>query len=164
MKQRLAIAFALLGKPELLLLDEPINGLDPQGVIDIRELLLKLNKELGITIFISSHLLDEVERICTHIGILNKGKLVFDDTMEKLKAKTNGAQKLYLTLKRARDWLEYLENKYPKLSLFGDTFCVETKNEKEVGEILLSLISEGAIITEMKTNEGLEELFLNLIK
>ncbi len=77
MKQRLAIAMALLSEPELLLLDEPVNGLDPNGIIEIRKLLVKINQEKGITIFISSHLLSEIEKMCTHVGIIAKGKLKF---------------------------------------------------------------------------------------
>ena len=165
MKQRLAIAFALLGKPQLLLLDEPINGLDPQGVIDIRNLLMKLNKKLGITIFISSHLLDEIERVCTHIGILNKGKLVFDGTIEELqtKSKTN-QQKIAITLSEAMPWFEQLNVKYRKLSLEENIIRFETDNKEEIKDILLFLLTNGAEILEMKTIEGLEDLFLKLSK
>ena len=77
MKQRLGIAQALLGNPELLILDEPTNGLDPSGIIEMRELIKSLPEEYGITVLLSSHILSEIELIATHVGIINKGKLVF---------------------------------------------------------------------------------------
>ena len=85
MKQRLAIAVALLADPQLLILDEPTNGLDPNGIIEIREMLKALNRDRGITILISSHLLSEIERLVTHIGIINKGNLIFQGTLDDLK-------------------------------------------------------------------------------
>jgi ABC-2 type transport system ATP-binding protein len=84
MKQRLAIANALLGAPDLLVLDEPTNGLDPQGMVDIRELLRSLPKKTGSTIFVSSHLLSEVERIVSHVAIINRGEVVLQDTLKNL--------------------------------------------------------------------------------
>ena len=84
MKQRLAIAMALLSEPELLLLDEPVNGLDPNGIVEMRKLLVKLNQEKGVTIFVSSHLLSEIEKMCTHVAIINHGKLQFEGTMKAL--------------------------------------------------------------------------------
>lgn len=90
MKQRLGIAAALLGNPDLLILDEPTNGLDPQGIKEIRDLLIRLNREQGKTIFISSHILPEVERVATQIGIIQNGKLVFQDSIEGLQKLQKG--------------------------------------------------------------------------
>ncbi|MBC9934507.1 ABC transporter ATP-binding protein [Chitinophaga qingshengii] len=84
MKQRLALAMALLHRPKLLILDEPTNGLDPNGIIEMRELLKKINREQGISILISSHLLPEIERLATHIGIISKGRMVFEGSLEQL--------------------------------------------------------------------------------
>jgi ABC-2 type transport system ATP-binding protein len=84
MKQRLSIAIALLPKPELLVLDEPTNGLDPNGIIEVRELIKTLNKEQGVTVLVSSHILAEVERMATHVGIIHKGKLVFQGPLSEL--------------------------------------------------------------------------------
>ena len=87
MKQRLGIAIALLGKPDLLILDEPVNALDPMGIKVIRDMILQLNKEMGVTFFISSHILGELEKICTVYGIINKGSLTEEITVEDLKTK-----------------------------------------------------------------------------
>ncbi|WP_369133205.1 ATP-binding cassette domain-containing protein [Modestobacter sp. I12A-02662] len=87
MRQRLGLAAALLRRPELLVLDEPTNGLDPQGITEIRDLLLQLNRE-GTTVFLSSHLLAEVEQMCTRIGVLDRGRLVLQDELARLTAPT----------------------------------------------------------------------------
>jgi ABC-type multidrug transport system ATPase subunit len=87
MKQRLSIAIALLHNPSVLILDEPTNGLDPNGILEIRELLQSLNQNHGITILISSHLLPEIEKLVTHIGIINQGKLLFQGTLAELISK-----------------------------------------------------------------------------
>ena len=84
MKQRLGIGMALIGEPDLCVLDEPINGLDPQGIVEIRELIFKLNKERHITFMISSHILGELDKIATHIGIINEGVLLEQQTTEEL--------------------------------------------------------------------------------
>ncbi|NML40304.1 ABC transporter ATP-binding protein [Chitinophaga sp. G-6-1-13] len=84
MKQRLALAMAMLHHPKLLILDEPTNGLDPNGIIEMRDLLKKINREQGISILISSHLLPEIERLATHLGIISKGRMVFEGSLEQL--------------------------------------------------------------------------------
>lgn len=96
MKQRLSIAVALLHSPSLLILDEPTNGLDPYGIIEIRDLLKKLNEEQGISIIISSHLLAEIEKLVSHVGIISKGKMVFQGTLKALVDKQQSCSKTIL--------------------------------------------------------------------
>ncbi|SDC49671.1 ABC-2 type transport system ATP-binding protein [Paenibacillus sp. UNCCL117] len=87
MKQRLGIATALLGQPELLILDEPTNGLDPAGILEIRELIKRMPEELGVTVVVSSHLLSEMEQMATRVGIIAKGRMIFQDSIQSLQAK-----------------------------------------------------------------------------
>lgn len=88
MKQRLSLAFALVKKPKILLLDEPTNGLDPAGIHEIRELIVELAKEKGLTVFISSHILTEIEHIADRVGIINHGRLVYEGEIEAIKSNT----------------------------------------------------------------------------
>lgn len=96
MKQRLSLAIALLDEPELLILDEPINGLDPSGIIEIRNLLTDLNRNQGCTIFLSSHILDEIEKICSHVAVINKGKLLYQGDTEGLLRQSSLQDKLII--------------------------------------------------------------------
>lgn len=164
MKQRLAIAIALLSEPELLLLDEPVNGLDPNGIQDIRKLLVKLNREKGITIFVSSHLLAEIEKMCTHVGIISGGKLRFEGTMEEL-AKKSGTCKIQLTLKDAQKWHDQLISDHPEATLeSASQINLELPDREEIPAFVKSLIDKGASLYEIKVLDGLEEWFMSLVK
>ncbi|AUN12755.1 ABC transporter ATP-binding protein (plasmid) [Clostridium botulinum] len=94
MKQRLGIAQALLNNPKIILLDEPTNGVDPMGIIELRNLILRLNKEYKITFFISSHILDELQKICTNLVIIKEGTLVWSGTTNELLSKVNDTNRL----------------------------------------------------------------------
>lgn len=162
MKQRLAIAMALLSEPELLLLDEPVNGLDPNGIIDMRNLLVKLNKEKGVTIFVSSHLLSEIEKMCTHVGIINKGKLRFEGTIAEL-ATRSGACKLQLTVSGANKWVSELQTYHPSVKQINDNqLSIKLEHKNNVPDFIKSLVNKDAQIFEAKILDGLEEWFLNI--
>jgi ABC-2 type transport system ATP-binding protein len=164
MKQRLAIAMALLDEPELLLLDEPVNGLDPNGIQDIRKLLVRLNREKGVTIFVSSHLLAEIEKMCTHVGIINNGKLRFEGTMEEL-AKQSGACKIQLTLNDAPQWAEKLIESHPDCQLLNATqLSLQLPTREAIPQFTKNLIQKGAAVYEIKILDGLEEWFMALVK
>lgn len=94
MKQRLGIALAIVGNPELLILDEPTNGLDPQGIIEMRSLILKLNKDYGITVLISSHILDELARLATHYGFIDNGRLIKEVSAAEIDAESRVGENL----------------------------------------------------------------------
>ena len=98
MKQRLGIAIALVGNPDFLILDEPMNGLDPQGIIEIRNLLLKLNQEKGITFIVSSHYLDELSKIATHYGFMHKGKMLKEISCSEIQEKEESLEAYYMNL------------------------------------------------------------------
>lgn len=162
MKQRLAIAMTLLGSPELLFLDEPVNGLDPVGITEIRELLVKLNKERGITIFISSHLLSEIEKMCTHVGIIHHGVLQFEGTMDSLK---NLKQKHQVTLTTtdAIKTQEILKNNSYEVKILNDQkLQILLKNKEEIPVMVSYLTSHSVPIYELRSEDGLENWFLSL--
>ena len=162
MKQRLAIAMALLSNPELLLLDEPVNGLDPNGIIDIRKLLIKLNQEKGVTIFVSSHLLSEIEKMCTHVGIISKGKLRFEGTMQEL-SKAAGLCKIQVTLDDASKWQHELKNHYENVNLLAQNqLILDIGNKDNIPDFIKNLIAKDASVYEVKILDGLEEWFMTI--
>jgi lantibiotic transport system ATP-binding protein len=162
MKQRLAIAMALLSEPQLLLLDEPVNGLDPNGMRDIRQLLVKLNKEKGVTIFVSSHLLAEIERMCTHVGIISNGKLRFEGTIQQL-AGQSGACRIRVSLTDPAQWADRLKVNYPALGFDGNQIVLELPGRDSIPAFTKELVTLGADVYEIKILNGLEEWFMALI-
>ena len=161
MKQRLGIAVALVGSPDFLVLDEPANGLDPQGIIEIRELILKLNRERQITVLISSHILDELSRFATHYGFIDAGRLVKEAAAEEIEAACRKCLVVEVTDSKA-------------LALVLDKEDVEYEiisniSAKVYGKINLShlvlLLKEYdcELIKSHEQNESLETYFINLV-
>jgi ABC-2 type transport system ATP-binding protein len=165
MKQRLGIAIALLNEPQLLLLDEPVNGLDPNGMVEIRELLKELNQQKGITVFISSHLLHEVEKMCTHIGIIHRGTMRFEGTLQSLSVKTNSAKQLTIRIQNAYQWLSLLKSAYSDIILLdSQTISLSVANRDDSIQINRILVEAGAPVSELTVKDGLEDWFIQITK
>jgi ABC-2 type transport system ATP-binding protein len=166
MKQRLGIAICLLHDPDLLILDEPLNGLDPHGIAEIRHLLIKLCKEEGKTIFVSSHLLSEIESTCDFIGIISKGKLLFQGKIDDLKNAQAG--KMVYSLETSNVDLTMLQlNQMNGLtcSTFDNKITVEVENKEEIAQVVKSLVTNGVDLYSVQRKENnLEDLFLELTK
>ncbi|WP_113639328.1 ABC transporter ATP-binding protein [Nubsella zeaxanthinifaciens] len=162
MKQRLGIALALIGDPELLLLDEPTNGLDPNGIIEIRNLMIKLVTEYGKTILVSSHLLAEIERTATHVGIINKGQLLFQGTINELHDLSKPSIKIEVDNKDlALDLLK--ANGSEIFSEKGGVINVAYKSKADMGQLNTLLIQNGLTVYSIGTEKkDLEHLFLDI--
>jgi len=164
MKQRLGIAQALISDPELLLLDEPTNGLDPNGIIEIRNLMIDLATKHQKTILVSSHLLAEIERTATHVGIINKGELLFQGTIDELHLLSKPMLEIEV---------DQIENATALISKSG--YDVMTKTDKKItvpfisaqnsGELNTLLIKNGFTVSSLyKQRKDLENLFLDITK
>lgn len=161
MRQRLGIAVALAGNPDFLVLDEPVNGLDPQGIIEMRELILKLNREHGITVLISSHILDELSRLATHYGFIDSGHMVKEMSAEELEMRCRKCTRVETTnskvLARVLDHLgaEYRVVDDAKVDVFADV---------QVTKLAVEALKENCVIYSMKErDESLESFYMNLI-
>ncbi|MXV17542.1 ABC transporter ATP-binding protein [Hufsiella ginkgonis] len=161
MKQRLGIGLALLHDPELLILDEPTNGLDPNGIIEIRKLLMRLTSEEGKTVFVSSHLLGEIERMATHVGIINKGKLVFQGTIGELQQLSN-EQVIIETNDLVEAANTLLAGGYPA-DITEEYVTVPFTDAEQMGAMNTLLVNSGSTVYSIrKTKKDLEQLFLSL--
>jgi ABC-2 type transport system ATP-binding protein len=164
MKQRLGLGIALLGDPEFLILDEPINGLDPMGVVEIRELLLRLNKEYGITMMISSHILAELHLLATHYGIIHRGELLEQLTSQELSDKCQQ----YIHIKvddpsRAATVIE-AELNTQEYEVMPSGVIKLFVSLDEPGKVSAALVNHGLVIEQfMPMGEDLESYFMNKI-
>ncbi|MEK4485666.1 ATP-binding cassette domain-containing protein [Psychrobacillus sp. FSL H8-0484] len=164
MKQRLSLAIALLGDPEFLILDEPINGLDPMGVVEIRELLKKLNSEKGITIIISSHILSELHLLATHFGIIHKGELIEQMSLNELEEKCQ--KYLYIKVDNTEKAATIIETVLSTndFEVMPDGVIRLYKYLNQPGIVSTTLVNEGLVIEEFKSmGQDLESYFTNLI-
>ncbi len=162
MKQRLGLAAALLGYPSLLLLDEPTNGLDPAGIQEMRELICTLPKKYGMTVLVSSHLLSEIDQMATHVGIINKGNLVFQDRLDILHEHSRPG----INLRTTDDEAAFRILSQNRLPAFREdnVLYLDTHRDNDVlrmGQILYSM-NIGILRIEEK-QASLEDIFLNIV-
>ena len=161
MKQRLGIAIALAGNPDFIVLDEPTNGLDPQGIIEMRELILKLNREYGITFLISSHILDELARLATHYGFIDKGCLVKEISAAELEANCRKCVRVKVSDTKILAFV---------LDKLGIEYNATSDNTADIyGNIKLSKLAAALadnncdLISSHEIDESLETYFINLV-
>ncbi len=160
MKQRIGIAMALLGDPALLILDEPINGLDTDGMRIMREILVDITKNYGCTVVISSHLLGELEKIATHYGIIRQGKMIMEMSAEEMDSRSQVFTSLK-TRELQKAWL-LLTKKYADVRMEDD--YIRIYNVDDVEEIVSYLMENGHIVSELRKNKiGLEEYYIELM-
>lgn len=161
MRQRLGIAIALAGNPDFLVLDEPVNGLDPQGIIEIRELILKLNREQQITVLISSHILDELSKLATHYGFIDCGTIVKEISAEELK--TACRKCIRMEVSDTKTLARILDKKHIDYKIFSDTKA-DVYAQINVSKLTLTLAKENCeVISMLKHDESLESYYISLI-
>ena len=162
MKQRLAIASALLNDPEILILDEPTNGLDPQGIHEIRQIIKKIAAN-GTTILLASHLLDEVEKVCSHVVVIRKGVKLYSGRVDEMTA-SKGLFELKIE-KDTQKLIQILENHkdIERVSLDHETIIATLKNDISASEINQYMFENGLILSHLvKRKPSLEQQFLDL--
>ena len=161
MKQRLGLAAALLGKPKLLLLDEPTNGLDPAGIQEMRELICSLPETLGITVLISSHLLSEIDQMASHVGIINQGALIFQDSLSVLHE--HSRSKMLLHTSDDQTALQYLKHSGLSCHWQDGRIMLNTLEDNRIMQAVSLLVNSGIGILRLEEQQmSLEEIFLHL--
>ena len=161
MRQRLGIAIALVGNPDFLILDEPVNGLDPQGIVEMRELILKLNREHGITVLISSHYLDELSKLATNFGFIEKGRIVKEIRAADLEAVCRKCTQIVVS--DTKILCQVLDERGLEYSVQSDTEA-EIYGDVNVTDLTRILLEKNCQIQTMRErNENLETYYINLV-
>ncbi|MFR9201456.1 MAG: ABC transporter ATP-binding protein [Candidatus Gastranaerophilaceae bacterium] len=161
MRQRLGIAVALAGDPDFLVLDEPVNGLDPQGIIEIRELILKLNREHGITVLISSHILDELSKLATHYGFIEGGRMVKEISAVDLEAACRKCVRLEVS--DVKILCRVLDGMKLEYNILSDT-AADIFAKVNVSKLTAALSKEGCeVISMQERDESLESYYVGLV-
>ena len=161
MRQRLGIAVALCGDPDFLVLDEPINGLDPQGIIEIRELILKLNREQKITVLISSHILDELSRLATHYGFIDSGRIVREMSAEELEAACRKCMRI--TVSNTAVLASVLDEMGLEYSVIDDKKA-DIYAKPNITQLSLALAKDGCEVLSLEEHdESLESFYISLV-
>lgn len=162
MKQRLGIAVALAGKPDLLILDEPTNGLDPQGTLEVRELLLKLNRDYQITMLVSSHILDELAKVATHYGFIDGGHIVKELSAAELEDICRKC--IRIEVSKMHSLLRLLDGLGVDYKIINGSQA-DIFSELDISELVVSLAKEGCkVISVENRSEGLESYFISLLE
>ena len=161
MRQRLGIAVALCGNPDFLVLDEPVNGLDPQGIVEIRELILRLNREHGITVLISSHILDELSRLATHYGFIDGGFVLKEISAEEL---NDACRKcVRLSVSDMKVLCLVLDREKQEYKVLSDSEADVYGNEN-ISRLISALAAEGCEVRSIhEHDESLENYYINLV-
>ena len=161
MKQRLGMAIALVGEPDFLVLDEPVNGLDPQGIVEMREMLLKLNRERRITMIISSHILDELSRLATHYGFIDHGRMVQELSADELESACR--KSFYMEVNDINALARVLDGLRIEYKIVSES-SVYVYGQMNVTKLVLALAREGCeVLSIQERNESLQTFYLSLV-
>ncbi len=161
MKQRLGLATALLGYPKLLILDEPTNGLDPAGIQEMRELIVSLPKTFDMTVLVSSHLLSEIDQMADYVGIINQGKLIFEDSLENLHQKSHG--NIAFRTDSENKTIQILNEKQISFQRKNEYFLLPPLTDDTIGKLSHSMFEQDIMIYRIENREqSLEDIFLSL--
>ena len=164
MRQRLGIAAALLHRPQLLILDEPTNGLDPNGIIEMRNLLIELNRRDGCTIVVSSHLLAEVERVATHVGILGKGRLLFQGSISELRRRREEVLSVRMTTRDNAAAVRVLHDAGVAADVDDGEIVLPRMDGERVARLNRELVARDVDVYEIRhVRNDLETIFLDMV-
>ncbi|MFB5188679.1 ABC transporter ATP-binding protein [Alicyclobacillus fastidiosus] len=162
MKQRLGIASALLASPKLLILDEPTNGLDPAGIHEIRQLIIDMPRQHGISVLVSSHLLSEIEQMATWVGIINQGKLLFQDHIQALRQESQA--ELLIDVDRPQDALAILQREGFEVTMVDKSLVLKNIEYPEYAQVNKKLVLADIPVFRIREHApSLEDIFLRLV-